>query len=563
MEGSIINVNYDGSIAQRKMRFSSSVQVVINEKNELFNTISLYVPASYALGNIVGWEDLATEVTATKPVVLTVDVTNYAKIMQGSMLNQWIDAFNQDTNVDMLVYLIVFDDSQTGSWTIGATSIDYAPLSSAFTKLYSISYIKMLFDEHYDGLDVVIPYPGTRARRIISITNSTSDSHTLPAGTYVYNDTIKSYALEVLADIVLAPSGTMTGIELVADTVGVDADLATGAMTIGDFSPTLAGGAELLTFATTAITQGTAANPTPAAAPSKYFDLSLALAYQCTLNVKLSFFWSLVKVALSQTGYPVVSSTDTNPCCITSKNSAAQKLGMTALNMPATIPVPKPRTQYYWGALWLIGATNTWVSVHSEAVNVITEVLGSWFAARNASGQYIGNKLSLLRLSGSKIKPLGYTSWLNSEVNENYAAVFDQLDAMNVGYLMTIADNTPQDCALSSARGITGLPVTAMMISKYVDYQSAQDCAKLITDKGTLTDPVLTDASAYTKIQNIVKTNLMLFVATNRLTQISLQFPPFAVAKTGMTKLEAASAWSAKYVDDLDSITVTGGITAS
>jgi hypothetical protein len=29
-----------------------------------------------------------------------------------------------------------------------------------------------------------------------------------------------------------------------------------------------------------------------------------------------------------------------------------------------------------------------------------------------------------------------------------------------------------------------------------------------------------------------------------------------------MTKLEAASAWSAKYVDDLDEIVVTGGITA-
>jgi hypothetical protein len=545
------------------MRFSSSVEVVINEKNELFNTISLYVPKAYALGNIVGWEDLAAEVTATKPVVLTVDVTNYAKIMKGSMLDQWIDAFNQDTNIDMLVYIIVFDDSQTGSWVIGAKSIDYAPLTSAFTKLYSISYVKMLFDEHYDGLDVVIPYPGTHASRTISITNGTLASHTLLAGTYVYNDTVKSYTLEVLANMVMAPSDTATGIVLYADTVGVDADLATGVMTIGDFSPALGGGAELLTFTTTAIVQGIAANPTPAAVPSKYFDLSLALAYQCVLNVKNSFHWSLVKVALSQTGYPVASSVDTNPCRITSFDSAAQKLGMTALNMDATVLIPKPRTQCYWGALWLMTAVNTWATVHSEGTNVITEVLSAWFKARNASGQYIGNKLSLLRLSGPKIKPLGYPSWLNSEVNENFTAAFDRLDAMNVGYLMTIADNTPQDCALSSARGITGLPVNAMMISKFVDYESAQDCAKLITDKGTLTDPVLTDEHAYTKIQNIVKDNLMLFVATNRLTQISLQFPPFAVAKTGMTKLEAASAWSAKYVDDLDSVTVTGGITAS
>jgi hypothetical protein len=201
--------------------------------------------------------------------------------------------------------------------------------------------------------------------------------------------------------------------------------------------------------------------------------------------------------------------------------------------------------------------------VHSEAVNIIPLIFAAWFAARNPSGEYVGNKLSLLRLRGTRIKPLGFPSWLNSEVNENDAEGFDLLDAKNVGYLCTIADNTPQESCVSSARSINATPVAAQMISKWVDYTSAQQCAKFITDAGTLTDPVLTDEDAYREIQNIVFGNLLLFVPTKRIRNIIMKFPAFKTARTGMTKLEAASSWEAGYTDDLDEVTVSGGITAS
>jgi hypothetical protein len=42
-----------------------------------------------------------------------------------------------------------------------------------------------------------------------------------------------------------------------------------------------------------------------------------------------------------------------------------------------------------------------------------------------------------------------------------------------------------------------------------------------------------------------------------------MRFPAFKTAKAGLTKLEAASSWTAGYTDDLDEVTVTGGITAS
>ena len=300
-------------------------------------------------------------------------------------------------------------------------------------------------------------------------------------------------------------------------------------------------------------TQGTnGSGPGGASQASRFFDLSLALAYLCKLDNKLSYFISMVKVSyIDQKPNP------DDECWIRLKTSAEEKEAMLSV-------ADGDRAKYYWGALYLMNCVlNTWVLVHSEPANIIPLIFAAWFGERNASGQYVGNKLSLLRLRGARVKPLGFPSWLNSEVNENDADGFDLLDAKNVGYLSTIADNTPQESCVSGARSIGGTPVAAQMISKWVDYTSAQQCAKLITADGTLTDPVLTDETAYKKIQEIVVGNLLLFVPVKRINNIVLKFPPFSVAKTGLTKLEAASSWKAGYTDDLDEVTVTGGITAA
>ena len=169
----------------------------------------------------------------------------------------------------------------------------------------------------------------------------------------------------------------------------------------------------------------------------------------------------------------------------------------------------------------------------------------------------------MLRLRGTRIKPLGFPSWLNSEINENDAKGFDLLDAKNVGYLNTISDNTPQESCLSSARSIGGMPVAALMIAKFVDYTSSQQCARLLTEADTLTNPVLTNEDAYIHIQDIVFKNLLLFTGTKRISNIQLKFPPFPAAKVSLRSLVATGAWEASYSDDLDEVTVTGGITAS
>jgi hypothetical protein len=548
-EGKIINVNYLGSLAQRKMHFASSVEVVTTVTNELFNAISLYVPMSQAAANIAGFDP--DMVSPDKPAVFTCVLENYKKIMKGRLLDQYMNVYRQDTNASVIVYLIVVADdvSTTGMWEITPASITFAPLSKAFEALYFISYIKMLFDETMDGAPVQLPsYPGTPAAAQITLSNSdTSNAVTVAAGTYTFNDGVKDWIIPVLADITIPASGSHPPMEVFASTPGSDAALSAGTIPYTDISPAVS--AELV-ITVDSVIQGTDPDSNPGTVASRYFDLSLALAYLCKLNIGLSCFFSQVKLDLP------VGAPDTNVCWIRSKTSAEEKEAMTSL-------ITGDRSKYYWGALYLMECLNTMVAVHSEPVNILAEALAEWFRQRNESGQFVANKLSLIRLSGTRIKPFGYPSWLNSEVNVNDDAGFDILDAKHVGYLQTISDNSVQDCSLSRAHGVTGFPVSALMISKFVDYNCAMACANMITDKGTLTDPVLTDEEAYAKIQSIVEGNLAAFVPTRRLNAVRLTFPDFTAAKKGLTALEAATAWSAMYTDDLDEVAVYGGITAA
>jgi hypothetical protein len=540
-----MNLNYIGSIAERKMRFASSVDVIIDEKNELFHAVSIYVPMSLADANIVDFDP--AWVSAEKPAVFTCVLDNYKEIMKGKLLDQWADAFKQDTNVNLTLFVIVFldDDSTANKWEIDDVSIKFQPLTEAFSKLFFISYVKTLFDENYDGRPLQVSTPGAPARIQASIENTTAESKILPAGTYAYDDGEKVFNLTIAGDVTI-PANDSVSYPLLAATVGVDSSLPVSGTAI-TFSSALPDG---VTAQVEAATQGV--NPGVVERPSKFFDTSLALAYLCKLDNALSYFYSLVKVSyIDQKPNPA------DNCWIRLKTSAEEKEAMTSIETG-------DRSKYFWGALYLMNCVqNTWVLVHSEPANIIPLIFAAWFGERNASGQFVGNKLSLLRLSGTRIKPLGFPSWLNSEVNENDADGFDLLDAKNIGYLCTIADNTPQESCISGARSINGTPVMAQMISKWVDYTSAQQCAKFITDKGTLTNPVLTDEQAYKQIQGIVFGNLLLFVPTKRINSIAMKFPPFSTAKTSMTKLEAASSWSARYTDDLDSVTVTGGIIAS
>jgi len=690
-----MNVNYIGSFAEQNMLFRSSVDVVEVLSNEPFHCLSVYIPSNIAPAVIQGYENDAVQLTKKKPLVYSCDVQNYAEIMQGELLTQMAPVFRDDSNTSVIIYLIVFYcDGTTTDWEVSASTIEYAPLTEAFEKLYFVSFLKMLFDPNMNGMPSVVPSIGTKAafnftmentsKTIRSegslsgtIVNNTASEIILPAGTVTTNN---NYSITVEEELTIPANGTVkfgTGAiddarvtisttptfagtfplsfpltAVVLTTLAAGAPLTWGAInivlsgivstgqvadnpvgatidageyvftdaggvaynvsipaainlpatggqpsrpisavasvvgnlaasvivtkagfapTFGRISSSLIPGTVSFTFNVSGFTAGTDAGGV-LSVPSQFFDLSLALAYMCKLNPSLSQFWTQVRIQLLDGIFPngplgageSLTDYDPNKCWIRSATEAEERAALPNLSLATAAT----RAKFYWAALRLMQANNTFLACHCEpsdvngpSTNILSEVLAVWFARTNASGLYVGNKVHNIRLSTKNIKPLGWPSSLNSAVNENDAKAKDILQPKGVAYLQTISDNSLENCRLTYARTIDGVSLNAKMMSKWVDYHSAMDCANLITDKGTLTDPVLTNNEAYLRIQSIVGNNLAKFSTTKRLYNIKLAFPSFSDAKVGLTALEAASAWSAMYVDDLDTVTVTGGIT--
>lgn len=535
-----MNLTYPGSVAERKMHFRSSVVVESADNSELFHAISIYVPKAFSAANIVEFDPSIVDADNSAVIIVTVD--NYREELQGDLLAQVTPMFRDDTNFELSIVLVVFHDTETADWAITSKSIQYAPLTKAFSKMFFVSYAKMLFDPNYDGRDVIVPAtPGTKAHASLIISNPTAGSLTISAGTYSYVDGSKTWPVVFAADTPVAAGASLEAIAIEASAVGSDSTMTNGEKTWPDLTVGLVA-------TVSGFVQGTAAT-SQTTRPSTYFDMALALAYLCRANGSLSWYFAYVHIALP------IASTDTNKCWARSKTREQELAAMTSL-------VTADRSKYFWAALVLIDAANTSLSAHSEESFILASVFAKWFTAKNAAGMYVGNKMSMLTLSGNGIKAFGTPSPLNSSINENDEDGFDIFDTKNIGYLMTISKKSDVACALSMMRGVTGIPAIAQMISKYIDYSCAQECAELISAEGTVTNPALTDEATYKTIQSIVESKLLLFVGTRRIKDIQLTFPAFSDAKTGMTKLEAASAWKATYTDDIDEITVTGGIVA-
>ena len=191
---------------------------------------------------------------------------------------------------------------------------------------------------------------------------------------------------------------------------------------------------------------------------------------------------------------------------------------------------------------------------------LVPVILGRWFEERNASGQFIGNKLCKIRLTGNKVKPTGNPSPLNSDVNLNLPkSIYDILDTKNVGYFISIANNSDSNAELLRDRSVNNMPATAYAISKWIDYTTAQDMAKYATALNTLTNPVLVNQETYAKVQSFLVNNIAVFATLGRIGNIQIKFPPFAEAKKG-NWFEGTAVWSATYIDDLEGVNISGEI---
>ena len=282
---------------------------------------------------------------------------------------------------------------------------------------------------------------------------------------------------------------------------------------------------------------------------SNYFDMALCLAYQCELESTLSWFLAELKVSV----YDGVS--DTNACKIQSITRGDETAHCTTF-VSSTLA---DRAEYFWGYLNLIGGSHVNLVLHNGNY-LIPVILGRWFEEKNVSGQFVGNKLAKIRLTGNKVKPTGNPSPLNSDVNLNLPrSIYEILDGKNVGYFISIANDSDSNAELTSDRGISNMPATAYAISKWIDYTTSQDMAKYATAIQTLTKPVLTNQETYAQLQSFLINNVAVFATLGRISNIQVKFPPFAEAKKG-NWFEGTAVWSAVYVDDLGGVNISGSI---
>ena len=108
-----MKLNYVGSVAERFMRFRTSLARTEGVSENLFNAISIYVPKSLAEKNLAEDSYNADEVTPTKYAVIPVTVDNYKDVLAdgSAILTQWLRIFNDGANMSVTLYVIVFDDT--------------------------------------------------------------------------------------------------------------------------------------------------------------------------------------------------------------------------------------------------------------------------------------------------------------------------------------------------------------------------------------------------------------------------------------------------------------------
>ena len=437
-----MNLNYVGSVAERFMKFRSSLAETEGVAENLFNAVSIYVPKSLAEAQLASGSYTLDEVTADKFAVITVTVDNYKEVLvEGSpLLTQWLPVFNDGANMAVTLYVIVFDDTGFAP-TLSEGGISWNPLSKAFNELYFISFFKTMFSEHYNGKKVESSYDD-----------------------------------------------------------------------------------------------------------SNYFDMALALSALCETESTLSF-------DLCEVHIDVAESTDLNACKIQTLARGDETSHCTTF-----VGTEKSeRAEYFWGYINLIGGNHTEVHIHNGSY-MIPIILGKWFEAPNASGQFIGNKLAKIRLTGNKVKPTGNPSPLNSDVNLNLPRViYTVLDEKNVGYFISIADNSQSNAELVRDRSVNNYPVTAYAIAKWIDYTTSQEMASFVTAQNTLTNPVLANEATYERLQTFLVNNIAKFATIGRLSEIRVSFPPFSEAKKG-NSFEGTAVWSATYIKDIENVVVSGSI---
>jgi hypothetical protein len=453
-----MNLNYVGSLAERFITLRSGVTVVPETvASDVFNSFAIYVPSPIATDALTSAALVGKTVPASAtaaPVVVDITAENYNEYLGAGLAAQWSQVFLDGSNYDTHLMVVIFyapngsgTDVFSDYVTKTATSLDYAPLTNAYSLTFNLAFRKTLYFPDYKLFD-------------------------------------------------------------------------DGAVLAYNYRAVMA-------------------------------DLVIALAQLCKKNPELSehLVYGQIKLPLA--------AVDTNLCLVASKTKDEEVAAATSLSASTDVD----RKKYLWGFLNLIEASNTWMMIHSEPQNVFPVVYANYFSGKNDSDTYIGNKLSKVRLTG--VKPTGYPSLLDSSINVNAPeSVSDKLDDKNVGYLISIADGTGNDSVVVSSKTVTGTPVSAIDIAKWIDYYTTQQIAAWITSYNTTTQAVLRNEVTYKRLQTMLLENLQRFARMGRLVDIYLNMPAYSQLPSSKTDITVTQGWVSSYVDDAGKITITGMVLA-
>lgn len=566
-----MNLNYVGSVAERFMQFSSGVFASEGVSEEVFNSLVIYLPSSLAADNLI---DVNVFGVTDKPVALTVNVENYRDKLKGALLAQWEPIFRQDTNYDVTLVVVVF-------FVPSAALIPEATTSSAALRAIANTAQGILTSAENDVSDATSALGTANADLVIAQDTYDSAEEALAVDP---DDpdlqaafTAAEEALEGAQEDVVIAQTALDDAVVVRDEALEDFNMKDGAAGVEEEFVELSAGSYLdfLTVSETAIDYSyltSAVEKTYFAGYFKFlfsknyngknvtgyderwlFDLSLCLAYLGKVYRSLSSV-----VLFAHLNVPV-NGVDTNRCLALSATPEQEAL-VTSFN-GSVAGFTDPRNQLFAGMLQFMEADNTWFIIHSENIYVPSRIFSVAMSERNETGTFVGNKLAKIRLTGNGIKPTGVPSIFDSSVNENLSKVYaENLDAKNISYLLSIADDSANDAMIVRAKGMTGYPVIATEMSKWIDYTTSIEMAKLIANQSTLINPVLRNERTYSRIQERLLANIQTFARIGRITNIILNFPPYSELPASKTDISVTAGWEATYVDDLEKVVMTGSI---
>lgn len=567
-----MNLNYIGSVAERFMQFRSGVEATEGVGEDVFNNLVVYLPSNLAEDNLVEIDIFS----ATKdPVVQTANVQNYREVLKGDLLHQWEPVFRQDTNFDVSITVVVFfipdamfipegeakalalrdlADLSEGSLSTAQGVLDNASgeFNTAVNDLglaqeaYDIAVLALAEDPEDTALIDAFNLAEIALNSAVTDRNSARDSldaAQLDRDEAFEDFTAKDSKASSAEEFVVLCGGSYADL-MVIEQNEISYEYLTRAFMATHF----------LGFFKFIFSSKYDGKNSIEYDDRPYFDLALCLSKLCQENLSLSFAIHFCRLDVP------TGDVDTNVFKALSLDAGEEQLLVEGFAGDVE-GYSRPRSELFYGMLYHMEALNTWVIAHTEQSFIISEIFSAWFAQKNATDSFIGNKLAKLRLTGARIKPCGVPSLLDASVNTNLELkLAKRLDARNIGYLITVADDSTSDSMMVRAVSVTGYPVIASMMSKWVDYTTSMEIAKMLTRQSTLTDPVLRNERTYERIKGTLLRNIQVFARIGRISNIQLNFPTFSELPKSKTDITVTAGWTATYVDDLERVVMTGSI---